>query len=71
MVSWRGNDAMAWIREFITFFTSLRSSLFRFLSGKRESHEGMGTAGTNFLLSTHTFARLPLDFRFLSLRGKV
>ena len=63
---------------------SLRSSLFRFLSGKRESREGSGTEVTKkisgrgegqpslpflFLLSPHAFARLPLGSRFLPLRG--
>ena len=58
--------------------TSLRSSLFRFLSGKQESREGMETEITkkktipsvpNFLPSPHAFTRLPLSSRFLPLRG--
>ena len=59
---------------------SLRSSLFRFLSGKRESREGTRTEVTKnwwqeggapflFLLSPHAFARLLLGSRFLPLRG--
>ena len=55
---------------------SLRSSLFRFLSGKRESRKTQGWGNKkisgkvpNFLLSLHPFARHPLGYRFLPLRG--
>ena len=59
------------IPDLLLFLCSLRSSLFRFLSGKRESREGMGTEVhvTKNLLSSHAFARLPLGSRFLPLRG--
>ena len=58
--------------KFVERVVSLRSSLFRFLSGKRE----LGDRGDKkitpslpflFLLSPHSFARLPLGSRFLPL----
>ena len=45
----------------MALLSSLRSSLFHFLSGKRKSREGTGARG-------HAFARLPLGSRFLPLR---